>query len=277
MLQIPGINRSRSQSRIAFTRLDVLATLASLGLLAFLALPSIGQSPQSRVQMCVDNLRRLSAAWMVYSEDHQGVFPSNESTASGPTWARGRLDWSTWSDNTNSLLLTDSSKTVIAPYVHSNPQVFKCPADRYLSPTQIEAGWSQRIRSYSMNGFIASSHGVSSSDLRSQYRHYRSLHDFPRLGPAHLVFFLEEHPDSINENALAGPTSTESWGDYPGAFHDGATSMTWGDGHVTRHQWKHRSMYREVVHRWDAFHNKAGPNHPDLLWYLQHCSELLNP
>jgi prepilin-type processing-associated H-X9-DG protein len=271
------MNRSRSRPLAAFTRLDVLATLASLGLLAFLALPSIGQSPQSRVQMCVDNLRRLSAAWILYAEDHQGILPSNQSTTLQPSWAMGWMDWSANSDNTNTLILTDPSRTLITPYVQSDPKVFKCPADRYLSPTQIDAGWSQRTRSYSMNGFIASTQGESSNDLRKEYRHYQAMHDFRQKGPANLIVFLEEHPDSINDGTLYGPRSTDTWIDYPGAFHDGATSFAWGDGHVTRHRWKHRSMYREVVHQWDNFHMNAGPNHPDLFWYLEVCSERRNP
>jgi type II secretory pathway pseudopilin PulG len=60
----------------AWTRLEVLAVLAALALLAAVVLPALaGGKPRSDVAVCAANLRQLGIAALMYSMEEDGLFP----------------------------------------------------------------------------------------------------------------------------------------------------------------------------------------------------------
>ena len=81
--------------------------------------------------------------------------------------------------------------------------MYKCPADIKISPRQKSAGWSQRVRSPSMNAFI----GIfSDSPGRNAHRQEHIQSGFPPgppprdiPNPSEMYVMLDEHPDSIND------------------------------------------------------------------------------
>ena len=102
------------ESGAGFTRLDLLALLTTVALLATVIRPVLGNSRPNRSLVCMDNMRRLQAAWLLYAEDNEGRMAGNyhggfQLGTLGPQrpWASGWLDWTTISDNTNTLYLSD--------------------------------------------------------------------------------------------------------------------------------------------------------------------------
>ena len=143
-----------------FTRIELLVVLVTLGVLAGVTRPVWGNASATRSLTCMDNLRRLATAWVLYADDHTGRFAANYngSAAMIPDVASGRVGWvSGWLDfalsphNTNTLYLVNSSYAVLAPYTEGQVSLYRCPADVYLSPGQVQRGWIARVRSYSMN------------------------------------------------------------------------------------------------------------------------------
>src|SRR5437879_3687937 len=64
---------SPKQPNSAFTRADLLATLAATTIMAFLAFRSIASSRStSEIQICFNNLGQLTRAWTLFSEDNSG-------------------------------------------------------------------------------------------------------------------------------------------------------------------------------------------------------------
>jgi type II secretory pathway pseudopilin PulG len=62
----------------AFTRVDLLATLAALALLAALAFPSLGRGTEKTTfAQCAANLRQYDLALQIYGNENQDNLPSN--------------------------------------------------------------------------------------------------------------------------------------------------------------------------------------------------------
>src|SRR5690242_4471646 len=100
---------------------------------------------------CLNNLRRVMGAWTMYAEEHQDQIPNNFgvdgtqsviSDKSYQNWANDIVDWSSSGMNTNITLVMQLGQ--LSPYLNGNNNVFKCPADNFLSPVQRSAGWSSR-------------------------------------------------------------------------------------------------------------------------------------
>ncbi len=112
-----GVNTNPhpSASSGGFTRTELLVLLATLALLAAVTRPVWGNGTQPRSLLCMDNLRRLSAAWLLYADDSGGDYIGNYHGGFVPAangrerpWVTGWLDWDIRSDNTNTVYLTQS-------------------------------------------------------------------------------------------------------------------------------------------------------------------------
>jgi hypothetical protein len=268
-----------SQSRASgFTRTELLVALATLALLAAATRPVWGNGGLSKSLLCLDNLRRLQAAWLLYTSENAGVLPGNYHGGFVPgaeaperPWATGWLDWQTRPDNTNTTYLTEPRYASLAVYLNRDVTVYKCPADEYLSPTQLAQGWAARVRTYSMNCFMGQGNQTS-GPLNFSYTIFRKLADFRKLSPQQALVFLEEHPDSVNDPLFWAPNSNQSWPDVPGALHEGATWLTFADGHVEARRWTDPKLLQPVKYQYNN-NLTVTPNHPDLVWLLAHASE----
>ncbi len=226
----------------------------------------------------MDNLRRLSAAWLLYADDSGGKLVGNyhggfvpEPDARERPWATGWLDWDIRTDNTNTTYLTEPRYAALAPYLGGDPTVYKCPSDNCLSPKQAAQGWSARVRSYSLNCLL----GQGNQDLGPLNPNYwlsRSLSDFGRVSPGQIFTFLDEHPDSLNDGLFWIPNSNGNWVDFPGSLHDGAAWFSYADGHVALRRWNSPPTVQPV-----SFSNRNNvsvpANDPDLLWVLERAGE----
>src|ERR1035438_9255512 len=64
------------------------------------------------------------------------------------------LDWTSNSDNTNTIYITDSNWALMGDYVAKSVKSFVCPGDSFFCAAQKNLGWSSRMRSCAMNGAI---------------------------------------------------------------------------------------------------------------------------
>ncbi|HVY69439.1 MAG TPA: hypothetical protein VHH73_05890, partial [Verrucomicrobiae bacterium] len=204
-----------------FSRVELLVVVGVLALVMELALArGSGARTQSQATICLGNLDQLIRAWNLYAQDNGGKLlmgfhggqAQGGALANNPgyaVWAVGWLDWTTASDNTNTLFLTGEKYSRLAAYLSHQAGPFKCPADVYLSRPQIARGWKQRVRSYS--GSVGVGDGnAEAGPWDPIYKHVKRIDDFVQPGPADTSVYQEEHPDSINDASVFGPRSS-SW------------------------------------------------------------------
>jgi prepilin-type processing-associated H-X9-DG protein len=135
----------------------------------------------------------------------------------------------------------------LARYTASALGIYKCPADKFVSPAQKARGWTQRLRSNAMNRLFGLSEngdpnttrGVSWSD--GLYRQFRRTTDVPQ--PTMTWLTVDEHPDSINDGFFVADNPAQ-WGDTPASYHNGACGFSFADGHAEIKKWQSpKSIY----------------------------------
>jgi prepilin-type N-terminal cleavage/methylation domain-containing protein/prepilin-type processing-associated H-X9-DG protein len=243
------LTRTRvSRGCVGFTLVELLVCIAVIAILASLLLPVMASAKAKTVGLsCLNNLRQINIACLVYTDDFNDRLPYNlgqAEIAKGRqknvfnNWCTPIMNWEAGSDsdNTNSALLTVGG---IGGYTGNNPRIYRCPADIALSDDQLKAGWGGRVRSISMNAMTGnagefSRDGVNVND--PEYKQFFRLGAIPK--PSGIFLFVDEHPDSINDGYFVNNHDSGRWNDLPASYHSGGANLTFADGHAERHTWK---------------------------------------
>jgi len=235
-----------------FTLIELLTVIAIIAVLAGLVLPALSRARErARAVICLNNTRQLLLAWQVYADDNDERLPYNlgmtgSSFRTDLNWVNNVMSWDLSSDNTNLATLTDAS---LGPFFSGNTRVFRCPSDDALSSVQRSAGWSARIRSYSMNAMVGDAGNFSTKGYNINnpgYTQFFKMAQIPQ--PAEIFVFLDEHPDSIDDGYFLDKSPENGggygnaykgakWTDLPASYHNGATAFSFADGHSSLHRW----------------------------------------
>ena len=264
----------------AFTRIDLLALIGTLSLLALTFAGDNRSATEAAV--CMNNMRQLCRAQFLYAAEH-GYFPPNGSgfeQNTGSTWAPGTIGFD--SDTTNENRIASS---LLFNYVDRNHRVFKCISEQRTTRSM---GGAPRVRTVSMNHAVGTDpldrdgpckrpvpgQFLNNSSANQPYRCFARPSDIVNPTPANLYIFLDEHPDSINDAMFAscgpGPAGSLRWIDIPAAYHNGAGSFGFADGHAQIHQWNR--PFAAVLPFVDPIVTSA--NRPDLEWLASKTSAL---
>ncbi len=276
-----------------FTLVEMLVVIAVISILAALLMPALSQA-KARAQAiaCMNNTKQLAVAWQVYAGDNAERLPYNlglvgSSFRTDLNWVNNVMTWDTSSDNTNLETLTKAS---LGSFVGGSTAVYRCPSDQALSSVQQAAGWTARIRSYSMNAMVGDAGSFSTNGFNVNnpgYKQFFKITQIPQ--PSGIFVFLDEHPDSINDGyflnrapksyaaAAASPSSFYGkWTDLPASYHSGATSFAYADGHALLHRWQQTTTVPPALPNAAnlpiAITSSSASALEDFHWVLEHMS-----
>jgi prepilin-type processing-associated H-X9-DG protein len=270
----------------------LLVVIAIIAILAAMLLPVLASSKKKAQGIqCVNNMRQLAVAWIMYYSDNRGRLPINgdegdeppsgdtDPTGVDPQWCPGRMDSGNGTEPTNIVWL----KASVLYSSLNNPAVFKCPADPstyvYSSQTANPAGGpgDPRVRSMSMNAYINGSQDYfkgTGNSTPNGFTIYLKDTDLTHPGPANLWLLMDENPWSINDgflvnnpnNTQQNPPTGNTWEDCPASYHTGACGINFCDGHAIIKKW----MDPTVLHWNTTTHGQAAGQNPpaDLNWLL---------
>jgi len=242
---LPVCMNARSATRIAgargFSLIELLVVIAIIAVLVALLLPVLGRGKeQGQRTACLNNIRQLTLAWVMYADDNHGrlvpnnwvYFASSQTPlAGGPSWAPGitRHDGST-SNLINGLLW---------PY-NQSAGIYRCPSDKStIQTTSGEKLPQLRTRSYNMNGHINCD--VNETDPFSP--NLLKYSDILSPTPSKQFVFIEPHPDTVLDGhfgiiPLSQPNFLRDWWvDVPATRHNQGAVLSFADGHSEHWRW----------------------------------------
>jgi prepilin-type N-terminal cleavage/methylation domain-containing protein/prepilin-type processing-associated H-X9-DG protein len=238
----------------AFTLVELLVVIAIIAILMAILMPALNLvREQGKRAVCLNNLRQLMLAWMLYADENEESIVNGAGgfhyTAGGMTQdgaAPGIVEraWvgKGWGDNWNSpgysgVSEAEQKKAIgegaLWP-VATNYRIYKCP-------TGTRGEWVTYAAVDSMNGLPRSGtskggHHPYNMGLtnRSTVLWIKRMSEIK--SPHSRIVFIDEGwmtPDSFATHYREGP-----WWDDPPVRHGDGTDLSYADGHAAYLKWK---------------------------------------
>lgn len=273
----------------AFSLVELVVVLATLCLLVATLGPTLAKSALSaKAFQCMENNRRLCAAWRLYADDSQDriVYSGDDGTGSANpqnqyAWTWSHLDFnpndrSNWDTNADLVL------RVLWPYTGRDAATYRCPSDPL---SFLISGVSRpRVRDFSMNVFLGGYAGTDGGwgPQITNYRLFLKTTQLTLPGPANTFVFTDERPDCINwgnyftdmDGYPNQPSLYTFEQDFPGMFHNLGGSFSFCDGHAEIHRWvdPRTTPPFPLVQLFPA--SVPVPNSRDVAWLQAHSTTL---
>jgi len=234
--------------RTGFTKIDMIVTLGCLAFIfANAQIISAGGRGKAKKDVCLANLRLLTAGWQVYAEDNAGKIvngaptsgtlcpdcPENcnakatEYTGHGDT----ELPWIGPSWNQNQWLFGPASVCCQKCAISTGAMwKYTKDYDTYRCPIGIKGQMVTYSIIDSMNGFYLY-RGPGPNPVEFLIKNTAQI-----IKPATRFIFVEEQ--QITPDSFGVYYSAERWFDLPAVRHGDGTNVSFADGHSVYWKWK---------------------------------------
>lgn len=260
--------KKRSASNPGFTVIELAVVLTTVAILFSLLLPAMAKARiKSTAPGCLNNLRQMMVGWAMYKDDNNDILLPNAPLGIGAnkTWCGDQGEnWASASANTNQAIYLNA---LLAPYIANQIELYHCPADTVPSDNGL------RLRSYSMNGQMGAVY--STGTLNSGWKVYINGGDLTCPTPENAFVFADESMCSLNDGFMQNSLNFPKFADVPAAYHEGAGSFSFADGHAQLQRWSTTpGTLLSVPYRRGVTRNNiaSSSSDPDWRWLTNHAS-----
>lgn len=237
--------RAHAQPTSGFTLIELLVVIAIIAILASMLLPALSRAKQkSQSIACLNHLKQLSTAAMIYAVDYRDYWPLNNpgdsdvNLANPPAgyqprvWAEGR-EGSNLTDEASAQGMVSERVSLIAPYLKSKA-VFRCPGDN--KPWRVGNRTLTRPRSYGLSAYVGwNAEPWSGMPDGRRYRIFRRTSE--NRASASSFLFGEIHPDSLCRPMFGMNMDSVNLYHFPGNYHGRMSNFSFQDGHAESRRW----------------------------------------
>jgi prepilin-type N-terminal cleavage/methylation domain-containing protein/prepilin-type processing-associated H-X9-DG protein len=197
----------------AFTLIELLVVIAVIAVLTAILMPALSRArEQGRRVVCLNNLKQLTLAWVMYANDNDGKICAANVGHSDDGWV-ARME------NTDSIddQIAAMKAGRLYPYC-KDLQLYKCPT-----------GIRGEMRTYSIVSSMNSNPGGTwkGEVIKNRTRIRR---------PGERIVFVDE--GKISNYAFIVAYNEPRWVDLPPLRHGNGTNFSFADGHSEYWKWK---------------------------------------
>ncbi|HUE36786.1 MAG TPA: prepilin-type N-terminal cleavage/methylation domain-containing protein [Candidatus Acidoferrum sp.] len=230
------INPSPVRQR-GFTLIELLIVIAIIAILTALLLPVLSKAKeQARITQCINNLKELADAWVIYAGDNNDYLTHNWILGNNPppSWCIGNIQ-SSPSD------VTGITNGVLYPYL-KNITIYQCPDAVRKNGVVQQRTVSMIDRMGGADAVDSAQYGVFNcltTDLQpglgTAYPLLKKLTQIKAPSPGEAIVFVDESQITVDDCILG-----LEWGDWrnsPTERHNRGCVFSFADGHAERWQW----------------------------------------
>ena len=221
----------RHKPEAGFTLIELLVVIAIIAILAAMLLPALAAAKmKAQVIQSLSNIKQCQLGVQMYMTDNSDSLIANAPLGAGvSSWCPSAgEDWDFAGVNTNPV---PYQQTIMGPYMGNQLGVFRCPGDFISSQN------GQRIRSYSMNGYVGSKLEQSASFDGPGWKCFLKGSDITGMSPSDLFVFCDENMYSLQDGFLQVSMKSGVFPDVPAAYLKGRNEFSFADGHSEVHKW----------------------------------------
>jgi prepilin-type N-terminal cleavage/methylation domain-containing protein/prepilin-type processing-associated H-X9-DG protein len=210
------------EKRRGFTLIELLVVIAIIAVLMGILMPALTMAREhGKRAVCLNSLRQLSMAWIVYADENDDRLVSSEAGGMGGafpdawvgvTWAS---DWNQGGVLPNDQQIKGIKDGAMWPYCE-DVSLYSCPT-----------GFRGELLTYAMMISI-NGRSVQGSPV------YKKRIRIPQ--PADRLVFIDE--GLASPDAYAVQYNTAQWWDQPVTRHSSGTSFAYADGRAEYHKWR---------------------------------------